>query len=733
MKSILANWGQIVAGRRSKWVTVVVWVVITAALTLVWPSVNEMEGNSTATLPDDMSSVQATKIAKEQFPNDSGLPLLIVWHREGGLNKDDYAAVQKIYKQLNQDPLKQQKFIPPLNKAPVSALKSSASEDGTALTTPVFFDKNADTNVLQADIEKLQEKVKGVTAKDPFSGEVESSGLNVRFTGPVGIQTDAVALFGQADITLLISTVLLVLILLIVLYRSPLLAIIPLIGVGFAYGVISPILGVTADSGIISFGAQAISIMTVLLFGAGTDYCLFLVSKYRENLLRESDKHQALRLAIKGSGGAVMMSALTVVLGLLTLLLAEYSSYHRFAVPFSLAVLIMGIAALTLVPALFAIFGRASFFPFIPRTREMTKKLEKKKEKPIIQRKAHGRLSQALGRLVTKKPWTVLIGSLIMLGILASFATRIQYTYGLLDSFPKTMPSREGFALISDHFPPGELAPVDVIVDTEGKDLTVKDQLSNLPFVSEVSKPRIGESNKDLQSYQVTLSQNPYTPESIQLIPEIRGTVANVLQEANIGEDHLWIGGETSTLYDTKQVTSRDESIIIPVVIAVIAILLLLYLHSLVAMAYLIATVLLSYFSALGTGWLLLHFGMGASAIQGLIPLYSFVFLVALGEDYNIFLVSSIWRKRKTESLRKAVADGVSETSNVITSAGLILAGTFAVLATLPIQVLVQFGIVTAVGILLDTFIVRPLLVPAITIVLGKYAFWPGKLWKKND
>jgi RND superfamily putative drug exporter len=291
------------------------------------------------------------------------------------------------------------------------------------------------------------------------------------------------------------------------------------------------------------------------------------------------------------------------------------------------------------------------------------------------------------------------------------------------------MPSREGFSILADHFPEGELAPVQVIVDTEGQKPAIAEDLKELSSTKTVSKPRTGEKNSDFKQYKVTLSTDPYSPEAIKQIPKIKQTVEQSLAQSGVKdvEDHVWIGGETATLYDTKQVTSRDQSVIIPVVLIIIAVLLLVYLRSIVAMIYLLATVLLSYFGALGAGWLLIHFGYGNAAMQGLIPLYAFVFLVALGEDYNIFMISSIWKKRKQLPLKKSISDGVAETGSVITSAGLILAGTFAVLAVLPLQVLVQFGTVTAIGVLLDTFIVRPLLVPAITTVLGKYAFWPGK------
>lgn len=718
--------------KRGKWMTLIIWILITGILSFSLPSVNEVEDNSAEQLPGNSMSVKAAAIAKKQFPSDTGVPLLLAWYRDGGLTDQDYAVIQNLYKDLNNDPVKAQDTLPPLGELPVQALKSSASQDEESIITPVFINKNAGTEVLQNDVKAVKSKISKLTDSSVFKGDLKSSGLHVRLTGPVGIQTDAVSLFSKADVTLLISTTVLVLVLLILLYRSPILAVVPLIGVGFAYGVISPLLGLLAKLGWIVVDSQAISIMTVLLFGAGTDYCLFLVSKYRENLLEESDKYKALQAAIRHSGGAILMSALTVVLGLVTLLLAHFGSYHRFAIPFSLAVLIMGIAALTLLPAILAILGRASFFPFIPRTKEMTERRAIKKNKPVKQRQAHGPLSRYLGQFVTRRPWAVIIATVIILGGLATFTTKIQYTYDLLESFPKDMPSREGFSIISEHFPPGKLAPVQVIVNSEGKNIQVKQDLESLPFVKSVSDPKQSDKNNDYYSYSVILDQNPYTPKAMKKIPEIKSTVSDSLKQANIKQssEHFWIGGETSNLYDTQQVTNRDAKVIVPVVIAVIAILLLLYLRSVIAMVYLILTVLLSYFSALGTGWLVLHQGMGVTAIQGLIPLYSFVFLVALGEDYNIFMISSIWKNRESFSLKRSISKGVSETSSVITSAGLILAGTFAVLATLPIQVLLQFGIVTAIGVLLDTFIVRPLLVPAITTVLGRFAYWPGKRYK---
>jgi uncharacterized membrane protein YdfJ with MMPL/SSD domain len=734
MKNFLIRFVEAVSGRKGRWITLAVWIIVTGAISSVFPNVNKVLNNAATDLQSSVMSVQAEQVAKKQFPNNTGTPLLLVWYRNVGLTEKDYQLISKVYKHLDQKPLSAQNFIPPIGNVPIPALKANASKDGKAIVTPIFMNKNASTDELANNEKNLKSYMVKQQSTALFDKKLSDSGLHVRFTGPVAIATDATALFGNADITLLISTIFIVLLLLILLYRSPLLAIVPLIGVAFANGLAGPVLGFLAKQGIITVDSQAASIMTVLLFGAGTDYCLFLVSKYRECLLVESDKFKALQMAIRHSGGAIMVSAITVVLSLGTLLLAHFGSFQRFAVPFSLAILIMGITALTLLPALLAIFGRASFWPFIPRTEEMLVALEKEKGKKYRRHVAHGKFSKKLGNLVVGKPWTVIIVSVVILSGLAAFYPKIQYTQNLLDSFPKDMPSREGFTLMTEHFSPGDLAPVQVIVNSEGKDLPIKDKLSKLSFVNSVESPVKGKKNQNYLSFTVILKGNPYDTKLVNSIPVISKTISNTLTKAGIHPDsHYWIGGETSKLYDTQQATDRDLKVIVPVIIVIIAALLLMYLRSIVAMVYLIITVLLSYLSALGAGWLLIHYGLGMPAISALIPLYAFVFLVALGEDYNIFMISSIWKNKRTMPHKEAIASGVSETSSVITSAGLILAGTFAVLATLPIQVLLQFGIVTAIGVLLDTFVVRPLLVPSITTVLGRYAFWPGKLWKKQN
>lgn len=722
------GYGKWVAGKKTKWITVLVWVILAVALNLTWPAVGEQEDNNAANLKENEPSVVAQMVADREFPNDSGIPALIVIHKESGLSSEDLTKLQELTLQLEENPVPHQTAVIPLHKLPPQAVSSQLSEDGSTLVLPVFFEDEADAEELGQGLDGIESSMTTIFGKNPFDADIDNEDeLSARVTGPVGISVDATGLFENADVSLLIGTVMLVLIFLLLIYRSPLLAVIPIIAVGFAYLVTSPILGFLAKQGVITVDAQSISIMTVLLFGAGTDYCLFIISKFRQILWHEEDKRKALFQAITSSSGAIAMSGFTVVISLFALLLAEYGAYERFAVPFSLSILIMFIASLTLVPAFLAIFGRASFYPFVPRTAEMQAERARKKGKPVPAPRKEK--ESWIGNIVTKRPWTIIVATIVVLGILASLSSQIKYTYDLLSSFPEDVPSREGFTLIGEQFSEGELAPVQLMLDTEGKDTDVKSRLEALGYVSKVSEPEEGSANPNILGYEVELAMNPYSMEAMQHIPDLRTEAETALESAGVdaSADKVWISGQTATQYDTEVAGEHDSRLIIPVVVGLISLLLLLYLRSLVAMVYLVATVILSYFSALGLGWLIIHYGLGADAIQGAIPLYSFVFLVALGEDYNIFMISSIWQKSKTMPLKQAIKEGVGETSSVITSAGLILAGTFAVLATLPIQVLVQFGIITAIGVMLDTFIVRPFLVPAITTVLGEAAFWPGK------
>ncbi|WML57290.1 MMPL family transporter [Neobacillus sp. PS2-9] len=729
-KKWIKNYGNAVSGKKGRWIVLLAWLVLAAVLNVTLPQANSQKNEMAPNLAEETWSEQANKIAEKEFPASSGTPALLTWYRVSGITDNDLSLIQQYTKDVTENPVSSQDTIVPFYQFPLPVLKEQLSKDGTTLILPLSFKKGADKEKIAEGIKQLKDKSASIFSPDPTKAKIKDANkLILRVTGPAGIAQDATELFSQGDLSLLLGTVAIVLVLLLVIYRSPILALIPLLGVGIAYGVISPILGGIGKAGWAVFDSQALSIMTVLLFGAGTDYCLFLISRFRSYLEVEKDKRVAMIRSLKGSSGAIAMSGLTVVFSLLVLLLSKYGAIHRFAIPFSVSILIMMIASLTLIPALLSIFGRVSFFPLIPRTTEMQEERARKKGKSIpVKIKKEG-FGLKLGDFIIKRPKLLMTATILFLGVFALFSTKIQYTYDTLSSFPKDMPSREGFDLIAEHFNPGELAPVQIILQTDGKESSVKTGVEKLPYVAHVSDPNQGAQDQNIVSYNVELDVNPYSNEAMDYIPDLRKKIESIMKNDGIADTSkkVWIGGQTAVQFDTRQTTTDDAFVIIPIVIGIIALLLLVYLRSITSMLYLIGTVLLSYFSALGLGWVVLHYLFDVDAIQGFIPLYSFVFIVALGEDYNIFMISSIWKKSKEMPLLQAIKEGVAESGAVITSAGLILAGTFAILTTLPIQVLVHFGTITAIGVLLDTFIVRPLLVPALTVLLGKWAFWPSK------
>lgn len=727
-KHPLEKWGSLMGGKNTRWIVAALWIVFAVVLAFIFPQINSVENYAGEEIPETYTSIQASKIIEEQFATDSGIPLLITWYNKSGLTEQDVTNIQGLYKELAQNPLPGQETIPPFHEMPVQALMGSLSENGAALVTPIFFSADETTEVLKENLQMLTEKTEVQFGENPYENKLEDEGLHARFSGPVGISVDATDLFKSADVQLMIATVIIILVILLVIYRSPILAIIPLAVVGIAFLVVSPLLGAMAENGWIDKDAQAVSIMIVLLFGAGTDYCLFLITRYRDKLLTEENKFTALAQAVRESTGAIVMSGLTVVIGLATLGLADYGAFQRFAVPFSFGVLITGFAVVTLLPAILGILGRAAFWPFIPRTEVAEKAQAEKKNKPLKARKENHRFMRVVGEFVTAKPWLVIVvAGAILLG-LAFTSTNIKYNYDLISSFPEDMQSREGFTIIEENFTAGELAPVQLLVDTEGKALNIGEQLANLPYVGLVKDVRTGETNANIQLYEIELNKDPYSNAAMDDIKQMKIDVKSILADHSLVDGTFWIGGETSSQLDKKVVQLGDEKLIQPVMIMIIFVVLLVYLRAVITSIQLMITVVISFFSALGAGWLIIHYGLGHEAMASAIPLYSFVFIIALGNDYNIFMISDIWKNRKHGiEHKKAISEGIASTGAVITSAGLILAGTFLVLASLPIQLLVQFGIVTAVGILLDTFVVRPLLVPALITVFGKWSYWPNK------
>ncbi|MEK4563875.1 MMPL family transporter [Alkalihalobacillus sp. FSL R5-0424] len=730
MRSALTNIVHAIVSKKGRWITIGVWILAIIAFQLLLPPSGDYTDDTIEPLSDDQPSMQAASIMEEYFPNNDGLPGLITWYRESGLEEEDLAAIQELSQSMTDNEVEAQEMAIPYQDFPLPALQEMISEDGTTFIQTILFKSNASAEETKAGLTEIEERATDILSDNPFSAALDSDELVSRATGPAGISVDATELFADADVTLLIGTVLLVLVILLLIYRSPILPLIPILAVGAAYAVATPILGWLAKEGIISYDSQGIAIMTVLLFGAGTDYCLFLIARFRLFLYEEKSKMKAIRLALSDMAGVIGISGLTVVAALMSLLISKYATITNFAVPFGVSIFIMMISSLTLVPALLSVIGRTAFFPFVPRTEEMEEKRAKQKNKKVKKHK-QSTFWHRVGEFAAFKPIRTMIVTMVLLLGSSLFIIQIDFSYDTLSSFPEDTPSREGFSIISEGFGSGDLAPVQVVFDTAGEDIDLTEDLANLNGVAKVEEPEASEVNENIVMYQLELDQNPYSNEAMDDLESIQAGVVNIKDDYELND--VWVAGQTAEQIDQRSVIENDQTNIIILVVVVVSILLLIYLRSITAMIYLVGTVLISFTSALGLGWAILHYGFDVPSISALIPIYAFVFIAALGEDYNILMISNIWEKKRGRPLKAAITEGVGQSGGVITSAGIILAGTFAVLVTLPIQVLVQFGLITAIGVLLDTFIVRPLLVPAITSLLGKWAFWPSKQMEEKS
>ncbi|AEJ42090.1 MMPL family transporter [Alicyclobacillus acidocaldarius] len=690
---------------------ILAWLLAAALLAAVFPAASKEEINRSTLLPASAPSQMAAVRVRDAFPASSGTPAILVFYNPTGISSADWAAIRRTVRELRTHPVTAQTQVPQLDALPPGAAARFASDDGKVVSFPVLLRADASQDQLNQAVDEIDQDLRRAVGADALNRAPDRPGLHAYVTGPVGIAVDATHLFQHADLALLIATTLLVLALMIVLYRSPILALVPLVSVGIAYTVVSSLLGAWARYGGLTFDAQTLSILTVLLFGAGTDYCLFLIARYRQELRRHGRPIDALRASYKGAAGAILMSGLTVSASLLSLLAARSPSFHEFAIPFSVAVFVMALVAITFVPALIGSLGRAAFWPRIPRY-----------EPDAPDAGQPGRVSRWLGRTAVRRRTPVAVLGSLALAACCLALPHVRTSYDLLSSFPADMPSREGYAVLSAHESPGALAPIDVLVEGGSPEGAVR-AVQSLAAVEQVHLVAVRD-HAHVALMQVELRTNPYSETAMAALPSIERAAA---KGASAGGQaaHVYLAGETAAQEDTRAITARDTRVVIPIVLVAIGLLLLVYLRSVVAPLYLLATIVLSYGAAMGLGWLVIREVLHQPAMQGAIPLYAFVFLVALGEDYNIFVMSRIWEVWHQGRAHAAVERGVADTASVITSAGLILAGTFAMLASLPIQVLLQFGVVTAIGVLLDTFVVRPWMVPAITAILGDAARWP--------
>ena len=691
MKSIIG----FISGRKTSWVTMLIGLFF-AGLAFGPLAGGESDTAPTNGLPSDSETTLVSK-ALADLPGSDATVAVIVYASETKMTDEEILWVQGTF-----DPMTQvfqggasDKFLEFTNLE-VNGLPfvppAQISEDGTTAVITVPLEQSDVVETVNDRVVEMRE----------LSKEGMPAGLKTYLTGPEGFQADLSGVFAGANFTLLLSTVIIVAVLLLITYRSPVLWLVPLLVVGVADGMAaqlapqlsSALLGITADGSVTG-------ILSVLVFGAGTNYALLLIARYREELLIYEDRHVAMAKAIRGAGPAIIASGSTVTLALLTLTFAELGGNRSLGMVCAAGVVIAMISTLTVLPAALVGFGRGLFWPFVPKFGGVNK--------------STSGLWAKLGRGVSKQPLIVSISGFLILGILAIGAGGVQVGLASTEQFRVKPEAVIGQEVLAKAFPAGSTTPAVVIVD-KGYAEEVATVAESVEGVASVA---IGDSNDSVTKIEVVLNAEGQSEEAYKAISALRAEL-----KAVSGANAL-VGGQDAERLDVKTAYESDQLIVIPLILLLVFLVLLVLLRSLVAPVLLLLTVVASFFASIGASWLIFTNLLGLPALDLSVFLYSFLFLVALGVDYNIFLVTRAQEEAEKLGVREGMIKALSATGGVITSAGILLAAVFAVLGVLPLLALYQIGIIVGIGVLLDTLLVRTVIVPALAFMTGRYFWWP--------
>jgi len=667
-----------ITARRTSWI-VLVTAVLAAGAVFALGSGAEGESSPGVGLPSSAESARVAA-AQDELPGADGTSALLVFSRDGGtLTEGDIAAVGDAAAALAD--LSSGGFVPP----------PTLSDDGTAALVVVPLDELTDVSA-QADRAAELRSV----ANDGLP-----NGVTALLTGPEGFAVDVAAVFKGADFTLLLTTVIVVAVLLLVTYRSPWLWLVPLTVVGLADGLASIVATRVAAASGITLDASVTGILSVLVFGAGTNYALLLIARYRDELRTHEDRREAMATALRGAGPAIVASGSTVVLSLLTLLFASLEGNRALGLACATGIVIAMLFALFVLPATLVLFGRGLFWPYVPRFGT-----EGSTEKGAWHR---------LGLAVARRPVAVvIIGTLLLGGLAAAGVPQIRLGLAQSEKFTSVPEAVVGQEILADAFSAGSGSPAVVIADNDDVD-GVTTELERIAGVDSVS---VGETDGSVTQLNVTLDAAAETPESFAIVQEMRDST-----------DAL-VGGLDAQTLDVNAAQTADQDLVIPLILGLVFLVLVLLLRALVAPVLLLATVVASFFASLGASWLLFQSVFGFPAIDTNVVLFSFLFLVALGVDYNIFLVTRAREETVAHGTRTGMVRALSSTGGVITSAGILLAAVFAVLGVLPLITLTQIGIIVCIGVLLDTLLVRTLIVPSLAFIAGEKFWLPGRVRK---
>jgi len=655
------------------------------------------ETTPTNGLPDSAESVQVAKI-QENFDVVEGSAAFIVYFSDTEFTQTQLEWIQGAFDPQKMMPsgganekflefsnaeVMGEKFVPP----------AAISEDGTTALITVPLDATDDFELTTERVETMRE----------LAPEAMPAGIDVYVTGPEAFIKDVGSIFEGADFLLLAFTAGVVAVLLLVTYRSPVLWLIPLAVVGTADGMAGILARRVADFlGFVPDGSVT-GILSVLVFGAATNYALLLIARYREELLNFEDRREAMRVAIRGAGPAILASGSTVAVALALLLLAEIEGRQVLGLVSAVGIVVAMVAGLLVLPSALVVFGRWIFWPFVPRVGG-----KNPYEKSIWSK---------LGNAVSKKPLAVAAIGVAILGGLASGGLGIKNGLSATEIFIEKPEAVLGQEVLADAFPAGSATPTFVVVETEYVDEARG--LVDIPGVAEISD---GQSDANYSELRLVLDADPESNEALEVIRDLRV----ILDELPDGAIAL-VGGQDASTLDVTDATARDQALLVPLILVSVFLILILLLRSLAAPIFLMIAVVGSFFSALGASWLIFQYVYGFPALDLTVLILAFLFLVALGVDYSIFLVTRAQEEARLLGTRAGMRKALGATGGVITSAGVLLAAVFTVLGVLPLIALAQVGTIVGIGVLLDTLLVRTIIVPAIAFVTGKKFWWPRK------
>lgn len=688
-----------ITGRKTAWATLALGLVF-AGLAFGPLKATSTETNPGVGLPANTESVIVDeKLA--QLPGSDSTAAVIVYAADSAFSESQIEWLQGKFDPITKMPagganekfleytnleVGGNKFVPP----------ASISTDKTTAVITVPMDKSDATEVITERVKELREVAKNGAP----------AGIDVYVTGPEGFQADLAGVFAGADFTLLLSTVVVVAVLLLITYRSPTLWLVPLLVVGTADGMSGQLARRVANMFGIYPDGSVTGILSVLVFGAGTNYALLLIARYREELLSNQDRHDAMAKAIRGAGPAILASGSTVTLALLTLAFADLAGNRSLGIVCATGVVIAMIAALVFLPAALVVFGRGLFWPFVPKFGGVNK--------------SDSGLWAKLGRGVSNKPVAVSILGVLVLGALASGVGGIQVGLASTDRFLKSPEAVVGQQVLAEAFPAGSTSPTVVVANNS----YVPDVKSAAELVDGVASVTVGATDGTITKLDVVLDGESQSDEAYASIKALRTELHK------IDGAEAYVGGLDAQALDVKDAYAHDQLIVIPLILLLVFVVLVLLLRALVAPILLLVTVVASFFASMGAGWWIFTNVLGFPALDLSVFLYSFLFLVALGVDYNIFLVTRAKEEAEHLGTKRGMIKALSSTGGVITSAGILLAAVFAVLGVLPLVALAQIGVIVCIGVLLDTLLVRTVIVPALAFMTGKNFWLPSKKFK---